>query len=176
MSSGADSIDTITTTTVKTASEQAKIRTSDFHVKPLTTTSTGTTDIVQAYCINTNIDDAATKTTSVKLQAKPHVTKPHITRDSTTSSVTTSDLHLMTDSHTKIDTDDKFHTKTADNVHTSTTKQALDVVSDHVMEETDIGWSPTHTNDEVVNEQRRRLKGKMLLNDYSTLSSSLCRD
>lgn len=153
--SSTNSITSIDTTTTA-ISGQAKIRTSDVHVKPLTTVSelqtTGTTRTVQAYSINTNIDNAATKTTSVKLQAKPHVTSKQ-------------DLHLMTDSHAKIDTDDKFHARTTDNVHASTTKHVLDVVSDHVVEETDIGWSSTHrvtTNDEVVNEQQRRLKGTML--------------
>ena len=174
------SIDTITTPAMMTTSGQAKIRTSDVHVKPLVTTSelqtTATTgSIVQAYYINTNIDDDATNTTGVKLLAKPHVARDPST---TSSNVTTSDLPLMADSHTKIDTDDKFHVKTTDNVHTGTTKHTLDVVSDHVVEETDIGWSPTHrvtTNDETVNEQRKRLKGMMLLLSNS-LSSLLCRD
>ena len=181
------STNTITTTTIKTTSGQAKIRTSEVHVKPLTATSelqtTGTTGIVRAYLINTNIDDTSTKTTSVKLQAKPHVkvtNDPHTTSISGVSchTKTASDLPLMTDSHTKIDTDDNFHTTTTDNLHTTATKHMLDVVSDHVVEETDIGWSPTHrvtTNDEVASKQRKRLKGTSS-NDYCTLLSSLCRD
>ena len=156
--------DTITTTIVNTTSGQAKMRTSEVHVRPVTTTSevqaAGSTGIVQAYRINTDDPNA----TSVK--AKPHVevaNNPPTKSNSSlnVSSKTISDLPLMTDLHTKIDTDDNFHTKTTD--RTTATKHMLDVVSDHVVEEADIGWSPTHsrgtTNDEVANEQRKRLKG-----------------
>ena len=170
--------DTKTITSIKTTSEQREARTNEFQSKPLTTATTtaatsnelqaktnATSDSVQAYLINTNVDDvteSSAKIISVKPQVKPRV---KVTTNSSTANAsskhvtttTTSDIPLMTDSHT--DT----NTKAIDDLHTTATNHTLDVVSDNVVEETAIGWSSTHepaaTNDEVANAQRKRLKG-----------------
>lgn len=179
----------ITTATIKTSSGQIKMKAIEVLTKPVTTTTSefqaeNTNSSIQSYHIDTNIDDATndpSNTGTDELQTKAAHVKA-INDSSITCSGSlrisphtkaTSDLPMQSDggSHTNITdlhatkTDDNFHTRT---LHTAAAKHMLDVVSDHFVEETDVGWGPTHkvtANDETSqtnNDLQKRLKGNFI--------------
>ena len=176
----------VTAVTIKTTSDQTKSKVVD---KSLTTDTdfqtknTKATSNVQSYHIDVNTDD--NDHTNAKLQAKAHI---KVTDDQSTTSGSSQHVNSHTkatsdgDPHTTTElctamSDNNFHTKTSDK---TATKHTLDVVSDHLVEETNVGWAPSHTaNDEAGTELQRRLKGKWKVTTSLTLvilSFSLYRD
>ena len=174
----------VTAVTIKITSDQTKSKVVDkSHTTDtdLQTKNTKATSSVQSYHIDVNTDD--NDHTNAKLQARAHI---KVTDDRSTTSGSSQHVNSHTkatsdgDSHTTSTymSDNNFHTKTSDR---TATKHILDVVSDHLVEETNVGWAPSHTaNDETGTELQRRLKGKWwkvtTLLTLVILSFSLYRD
>ena len=170
--------------TIETTSGQSKVKVVEVLAKPLATNTSDfqtrdikTTSSVQSYHIDTNADDddVTDGPASAKLQAKPLTKNPSTTSGSnlhiSSHSKTTSDLPVksVSDSHHKtnadlhtVKTDNNLRTRIPDSHHASVT---LDVVSDHFVEQTDVGWGPTPevttADGETTSELHRRLKGKL---------------